>query len=96
MADVDLSHQPIYMAHDDLVQAGGAMRSSMEECLQTVRAASQQLSGQLQDAANQLYNTLQNANEQMTQDINDAANTLAGMHQLLSQADAKGAAVMSS
>lgn len=91
MADILLHHQNIDEAADALTQASSTMHQSMTDCLQAVRTASQELSGELQTAADAFYTTVYNADEGMTDDINKGAHILREMHGLLRDADHRAA-----
>ncbi|RSS83747.1 hypothetical protein [Streptomyces sp. WAC06614] len=91
MADIALNHQNIDEAADALQQASNGMHDSMMECLQAVRAASAELSGQMQSAATEFFTALQTSDARMTDDISQGVQVLREMHGLLRDADIAGA-----
>ncbi|MFJ2863343.1 hypothetical protein [Kitasatospora sp. NPDC087314] len=92
MASIELHHASIDEAADALTQAGSAMHSAMQDCLQAIQTAEHQLKGDLAAAAHSFYQVLAGQDAAMTDDITKGADVLRTMHGLLRDADRRGAA----
>ena len=92
MADINLNHAPIDQAADELTQAGTQMQQAMDDCLQALNTAMQQLQGDTANATEAFRTALSGNEAAMADDISKGADILRSMHDTLRTADSRAAA----
>jgi methyl-accepting chemotaxis protein len=93
MADIQLRHESVDQAVQEMIQATQQMRTNMEELLRGLQSMAHTFTGASADAWHQFQQAANAADNAMNNDFGQGHVVLAEMHNIHKNADLKGASV---
>ena len=90
MADIQLNHESVNQATEEMQQATMTMSNNLNDLLQGLQAMSATFSGNTATEWEVFRTTAQNADAAMQKDFGQGAHVLANMHQAHIDSDRKG------
>ncbi len=84
---VQLQHEALNQATDELRSAGNTMKSNLDDLVSTLKGLQDGFQGAAAEAFNNFLSVVSQNESQMSDDINSAANTLDTMHRTMIDAD---------
>jgi len=93
MADIQLNHQSVQQAVDDMVQATQQMRTNLDALLQELRPVASTFTGAAADSWQQFQVAANHADNTMNNDFGQGHVILSDMHQAHISADLRGASI---
>lgn len=92
MADISLQHSALSEAETSMGSAGNQMDSQMSDFMAQLQRYAASFEGQTKDAWTQMQNTVDTKTNEAHQAYAQAGQALGQIHQMLTDADNKGAA----
>lgn len=93
MADIQLRHETVDRAVDEMVQATQQMRTNMEELVQQLQSMASTFTGAAADSWHQFQNAANRADDAMNNDFGQGHVVLTEMHNIHKLADRQGAQI---
>ncbi|WP_034087238.1 WXG100 family type VII secretion target [Streptacidiphilus albus] len=84
---VQLQHEALNQATDELRSAGNTMKSNLDDLVSTLKGLQDGFQGAAAEAFNNFLNVVSQNESQMSDDLNSAATTLETMHRTMIDAD---------
>ncbi|MFF8430649.1 WXG100 family type VII secretion target [Streptomyces sp. NPDC016566] len=91
MADIQLQHETVQQATEEMKQATKTMITNLEDLIQGLQNMRSTFSGQSAQEFNAFLKVAHQAEGVMHNDFGQGSNALEGMHECLTNADNKGA-----
>jgi uncharacterized protein YukE len=93
MADIQLRHETVDQAVQEMVQATNQMKTNMDDLVQGLQQMASTFTGAAADAWQQFQKAANDADNAMNADFGKGAYTLEEMHNIHKNADFRGAGV---